>query len=99
MYGTVHAREPGEPASARPCDQRAGRPGNLRGTPGMHGRGQSDGPVVPANPPNNAAATAGAAEVGEERGPAKGNTDRAARPVHTSGQRVPPPLDVRGWCR
>ena len=32
--------------------------------------GQSDGPVVPANLPN----VANAAEVGEERGPAKGNT-------------------------
>lgn len=37
----------------------------------MYGYGQSDGPVVPANLPNKAAA----AEVGEERGPAKGNTD------------------------
>src|SRR3982750_4022081 len=37
----------------------------------MHGDGQSDGPVVPANPPNKASA----AEVGEGRGPAKGNTD------------------------
>lgn len=36
----------------------------------MNGHGQSDGPVVPANPPNKAAA----AEVGEERGSAKGNT-------------------------
>jgi RNA-directed DNA polymerase len=36
----------------------------------MHGDGRSDGPVVPAIPPNKAAA----AEVGEERGPAKGNT-------------------------
>jgi len=37
----------------------------------MHGYGQSDGPVVPANLLNKAAA----AEVGEERGLAKGNTD------------------------
>jgi RNA-directed DNA polymerase len=36
----------------------------------MYGYGQSDGPVVPANPPN----MADAVEVGEERGPAKGNT-------------------------
>lgn len=37
----------------------------------MHGYGQSDGPVVPANSPNSASA----GEAGEERGPTKGNTD------------------------
>ena len=37
----------------------------------MNERGKSDRPVVPANPPNKATA----AEVGEERGRAKGNTD------------------------
>jgi RNA-directed DNA polymerase len=37
----------------------------------MHGHGKSDRPVVPASPPNKASA----AEVGEERGRAKGNTD------------------------
>ena len=26
----LHAREPGEPVSVRPCDQRAGRPGNAK---------------------------------------------------------------------
>jgi hypothetical protein len=35
----------------------------------MNERGKSDGPVVPANPPNKAAA----AEAGEERGLAKGS--------------------------
>ncbi len=40
----------------------------------MHEDGKSDGPVVPANLPNKALAAAGTAEVGEERGPAKGNT-------------------------
>ena len=48
----------------------------------MNGHGQSDGPVVPANPPNKAAA----AEVGEERGPAKGNTASKTRPGHSVGQ-------------
>lgn len=37
----------------------------------MHGYGQSDGPVVPANPPNSTEV----GEAGEERGPTKGNTD------------------------
>ena len=47
----------------------------------MHGHGQSDGSVVPANPPNNAAA----AEVGEEREPAKGNTTSKTRPGPSAG--------------
>jgi hypothetical protein len=38
----------------------------------MYERGKSDGPVVPANLPNKAAGAV--AEVGEERGSAKGNT-------------------------
>ena len=48
----------------------------------MNGHGQSDGPVVPANLPNKAAA----AEVGEERGRAKGNTAGTAHPGHSAGQ-------------
>jgi RNA-directed DNA polymerase len=47
----------------------------------MNGYGQSDGPVVPAIPPNKAVA----AEVGEERGPVKGNTDGKTRPGHSAG--------------
>ena len=50
----------------------------------MNGRGQSDGPVVPANPPNKAAA----AEAGEERGPAKGNTAGETRPGRSAGSGV-----------
>src|SRR5215469_3453774 len=50
----------------------------------MHGRGKSDGPVVPANLPNKAAA----AEAGEERGPAKGNTDSKPRPGRSAGTGV-----------
>jgi RNA-directed DNA polymerase len=49
----------------------------------MNGYGQSDGPVVPANLPNKAVRAA--AEVGEERGPAKGNTASKTRPGHSAG--------------
>jgi RNA-directed DNA polymerase len=49
----------------------------------MNGYGQSDGPVVPANLPNEAARAA--AEVGEERGSAKGNTASKTRPGHSAG--------------
>src|SRR5262245_53676024 len=48
----------------------------------MHERGKSDRPVVPANPPNKATA----AEVGEERGRAKGNTGSKTHPGHSAGQ-------------
>jgi RNA-directed DNA polymerase len=51
----------------------------------MNERGKSDMPVVPANPPNKAAA----AEVGEERGMAKGNTAGKPRPGHRAGDGVP----------
>jgi RNA-directed DNA polymerase len=47
----------------------------------MHELGKSDGPVVPANLPNKAAA----AEVGEERGPAKGNTVSKTHAGHSAG--------------
>ena len=55
----------------------------------MNERGKSDGPVVPANSPNKAAA----AEVGEERGPAKGNTDGETRPGRRAGIGVSRDLD------
>jgi RNA-directed DNA polymerase len=55
----------------------------------MNGHGQSDGPVVPANPPNKAPA----AEAGEERGPAKGNAAGETRPGHSAGQGVSSELD------
>jgi RNA-directed DNA polymerase len=51
----------------------------------MNECGKSDGPVVPANLPNNVPAVAGAAEVGEERGPAKGNTASKTPPGHRAG--------------
>src|SRR5215469_14656177 len=55
----------------------------------MNGHGQSDGPVVPANLPNKAAA----AEAGEGRGPAKGNTDGKTRPGRSAGSGVSSALD------
>jgi RNA-directed DNA polymerase len=57
----------------------------------MNGHGKSDGPVVPAKPPNNAAPAA--AEAVEGRGPAKGNTTRQTRPGRSAGQGVPSELD------
>src|SRR5215468_9970584 len=55
----------------------------------MNGYGQSDGPIVPANPPNKATA----AEVGKERGPAKGNTASKPHPGHSAGPGVSHALD------
>lgn len=55
----------------------------------MYGDGQSDGPVVPANPLN----TAGAVEVGEGRGPAKGNTDSETPSGRGAGVGVSSGLD------
>jgi len=57
----------------------------------MHGHGKSDGCVVPAKPPNNAASAA--AEVVEGRRPAKGNTDR---PTHVPDA-VPGSACQAGW--
>ena len=55
----------------------------------MNERGKSDSLVVPANPPDKAAA----AEAGEERRLAKGNTDSSARPGHRAGSGVSQGLD------
>ncbi len=55
----------------------------------MHEDGKSYGPVVPAKPPNKAVA----AEVVEERGPAKGNTASKTRSGHRAGMRVAHALD------
>lgn len=60
----------------------------------MNERGKSDGPVVPANPPNKAAPNKGVvAEVGEERGPVKGNTASKTRPGHSAGAGAPSALE------
>lgn len=56
----------------------------------MNEHGKSDSPVVPAKPPNKV--TGVAAEVVEERGLAKGNTDNATRPGRSAGTGVPPAL-------
>src|SRR6266498_1915928 len=55
----------------------------------MNERGKSDSPVVPVNPPNKTSV----AEVGEERGLAKGNTAGTTRPGHGAGSGVPSGLD------
>jgi hypothetical protein len=56
----------------------------------MYEHEKSDSPV-PTNSPNKA--TRVAAEVGEERGLAKGNTDSTTRPGHRAGPDVPNGLD------
>lgn len=50
----------------------------------MNEQGKSDGLIVPANPPNKAVSA-----VGEERGPAKGNTDDPTRSGRRAGDGVP----------
>src|SRR5947208_15141827 len=57
----------------------------------MHDRGKSDGCVVPAKPPNNAAQAA--AEVVEGRRPAEGNAASETRPGHRAGVSVSSDLD------
>jgi len=57
----------------------------------MNGDGKSDRPVVPANPPNKTAYAV--AEVGEERGRAKGNTASKTRPGHSAGPDASSALD------
>ena len=52
----------------------------------MHGRGKSDGPVVPAKPPNNAASAV--AEVVEETGTAEGNAVSETHPGRRAGVSV-----------
>jgi RNA-directed DNA polymerase len=59
----------------------------------MHEDGKSDSPVVPVKPPNKAMAGAIGAEVVEERGLAKGNTDSTTRPGHSAGPDVSNGLD------
>jgi RNA-directed DNA polymerase len=57
----------------------------------MHDRRKSDGPVVPAQLPNKAADAA--AEVVEERGPARGNAVGETRPGRRAGLSVSGELD------
>jgi hypothetical protein len=83
MYGTSGRENREIPRSPiRLITGRAAQ-GTHGGTPGMHERGKSDRLVVPANPPNKAAEAA--AEVGEERRRAKGNTVSKTRPGRSAG--------------
>jgi RNA-directed DNA polymerase len=59
----------------------------------MNEGGKSDRLVVPANPPNKVTAAVGAAEVGEERGRAKGNTASKTPPGHRAGSGASSALD------
>ena len=57
----------------------------------MNERGKSDGPVVPAKPPDKAASAV--AEVVEERGLAEGNTASKTRPGRSAGPGAPSALE------
>jgi RNA-directed DNA polymerase len=83
MYGTSMRENREIPRS--PVRLITGRDaqGTRGGTPEMYERGKSDGPVVPANLPNKAAGAV--AEVGEERGSAKGNTASKTPPGRSAG--------------
>ena len=83
MYGTSmrENREiPRSPVRLITGRDAQGTPG---GTPEMYEGGKSDGPVVPANLPNKAAGAV--AEVGEERGSAKGNMASKTPPGRSAG--------------
>jgi len=57
----------------------------------MNDRGKSDGPVLPAKPPNKPGLPG--AEVVEGRGPAEGNAASEARPGRSAGEGVSSDLD------
>src|SRR6188472_1641819 len=76
MYGTSMRENREIPPSPRLLITGWAARGTQGGTPEMHERGKSDRFVVPANPPNKATA----AEVGEERERAEGNTDGKTHP-------------------
>ena len=59
----------------------------------MNGHGKSDSPIVPVKSPNKALAAAIGAEVVEERGLAKGNTDSTTRSGRSAGVDVSSGLD------
>ena len=81
MYGTSMRENREIPPSPRLLITGWAAQGTQGGTPEMHERGKSDRFVVPANPPNKATA----AEVGEERERAKGNTDGKTHPGPSAG--------------
>jgi group II intron reverse transcriptase/maturase len=69
-------RENRETPKTSVSDGEADRPEKVtRRTSGMHVSGESDGRIVPTNPPNNAGLPT-AAEAGEGRRPTKGNAER-----------------------
>jgi RNA-directed DNA polymerase len=77
---------------ARPEDGGGGPRGEGQGRkPSMHDHGKSDGPVVPAKPPNKPVRAG--AEAVEERGPAEGNTASKTRPGRRAGMGVSRALD------
>ncbi len=77
---------------AHPDNGKDGPRGKGQGRkPSMYDHGKSDGPVVPAKPPNKADSSV--AEVVEERGPAKENTASKTRPGLSSDMSVSNALD------
>ena len=86
MHEAPHAREPGDPMGAHGVGEGRGPRGEGCGRkPSTHARRKSDGPVVPAKPPNNPSTPEGA-EAMEGSGPAKGNAASETR----SGRRAGP---------
>ena len=84
-------RETGDPVPARLADHRAGRSGNaeaviLRRT----GPGSRIAPVVPANPPDKAAAAGGRGR--------KGSEPRGTRPVKHAPDAVPGQACQASWA-
>jgi RNA-directed DNA polymerase len=87
MHEALHAREPGDPIGAHGVGESGGPRGEGRGRePSTHADRKSDGPVVPAKPPNNAVPAGAAAEAVEESGPAEGNAASETRPGRRAGQ-------------
>ena len=96
MHGSSMRENRESPPLARPMIK-GGPLGEGQGRKPEMG-GQSDSPVVPAKPANKpargeAAHTHAEAESVEERGLAKGNTERAARSGRRAGTRAPGALD------
>lgn len=81
MYGTSMRENREIPPSPRLLITGWAAQGTQGGTPEMYECGKSDRSVVPANPPNKATA----AEVGEERERAKGNTVSKTHPGLSAG--------------
>ena len=75
-------------------DGSVGRSGKVNSrTPDKYADGKSDGPIVPKKPPNNDGPMS-SAEVVQERGPTKGNTDETA--VARTQRRSTTSIGLRG---